>query len=463
MKIIYFVFIFVISRDLVCAESFPKDDGYRGIWYPNQATDDEYHFKYSGGFATYPQQQEPIAIYVKKVNKTFFCYGGSVRGKQELLHMVSYYDHTTGMFPRPTILLDKKTNDAHDNPTMAIDDDGYIWIFSSAHGTLRSAYIHRSTKPYNLDDFERVVETNFSYTQPWYISGRGFLFLHTRYQGEGPNLQLSTRSLYWMTSKDGRSWSVPQLLSRFEMGHYQISLHQGERVITVFNYHPSPVGLNARTNLYYLETSDMGHTWKNIKGKIIVPPLISVYNEALVRDYRSEHLLVYLKDLQLDAEGHPVILYLTSRGWQPGPASDPRIFWVARWTGKRWQYHQVTTTDANYDYGAFYIEPDGLWRIFATSDPGPYPWGTGGEIVMWTSRDKGVTWLSSKVTSGSKLNNSYPRRPVDAQPQFYALWADGNPLKPSDSSLYFTNKEGTGVWKLPTAMSADFEKPQRIR
>lgn len=31
-----------------------KDDGYRGIWYANQPSGDEYKFKYSGGFATYP-------------------------------------------------------------------------------------------------------------------------------------------------------------------------------------------------------------------------------------------------------------------------------------------------------------------------------------------------------------------------------------------------------------------------
>ena len=30
------------------------DDGYRGIWYFNQPTKDEYKFKYSGGMATYP-------------------------------------------------------------------------------------------------------------------------------------------------------------------------------------------------------------------------------------------------------------------------------------------------------------------------------------------------------------------------------------------------------------------------
>jgi hypothetical protein len=52
-------------------------DGYRGIWYSNQPTGDEYRYKYSGGFATYPQQHVPIAIYSAAANKTFFVYGGS--------------------------------------------------------------------------------------------------------------------------------------------------------------------------------------------------------------------------------------------------------------------------------------------------------------------------------------------------------------------------------------------------
>jgi hypothetical protein len=247
------------------------------------------------------------------------------------------------------------------------------------------------------------------------------------------------------------------------MGHYQISLHEGNRVATFFNYHPSPLGLNARTNLYYLETEDMGNTWRNIDGKAVNLPLTTVYNDALIHDYQAEHLLVFLKDLQFDAEGHPVILYLTSKGWEPGPNNGPRTFRTARWTGKTWEIRTLTTADHNYDYGSFYIEADGTWRVFATSDPGPFPWGTGGEIVMWTSHDRGLNWNRHQVTQGSKLNQSYPRRPVNANPDFYALWADGSPLDPSPSSLYFTNQEGTGVWKLPTEMTHDFEKPERIR
>jgi len=435
---------------------FLKADGYRGIWYSNQRVPNEYHYKYSGGFATYPQQMEPNAIYVAKVNKTFFCYGGSAKGKTDLLEMVSYYDHATGMVPKPTILQDKETSDAHDNPTLQIDDDGYIWIFSSAHGTARPSYIYRSHKPYDIEAFDPVVKTNFSYAQPWYISGEGFMFLHTHYENGG-------RSLYWMTSRDGYKWSKANLLARIDMGSYQMSLHRGKRIVTFFNYHPSPLGLNARTNLYYLETLDMGKTWKNIDGKVVRSPLIAVKNDALIHDYQSEHLLVFLKDIQIDAEEHPVVLYLTSMGWEPGPKNDPRTLQTARWTGKTWEIRPITTTDHNYDYGDFYIEADGTWRVFATTDPGPFPGGTGGEVVMWTSHDKGSTWQRRQVTEGSMLNQNYPRRPVNARSDFYAFWADGNPLEESRSSLYFTNKEGTAVWKLPEAMTHDFEKPQRIR
>src|SRR5215218_2954412 len=98
-----------------------EDTGYRGIWYQIKAQD---QIKYSGGFATYPQQIRPMAIYAMAANKTFFVYGGRSKEKNQLLHMVSYFDHATGQVPRPRILLDKQTSDAHDNPALAIDAEG---------------------------------------------------------------------------------------------------------------------------------------------------------------------------------------------------------------------------------------------------------------------------------------------------------------------------------------------------
>lgn len=433
-----------------------KDDGYRGVWYMNQPTKDEYKFKYSGGMATYPQQHAPIAIYSAKVNKTFFCYGGttarSASDKQELLHMVSYFDHRTGKVPRPTILLNKKTDDAHDNPTLSIDDDGYIWIFSSSHGTVRPSYIHRSEKPFSIDSFELIYTTNFSYTQPWYFPERGFLFLHTRY-AEG-------RNLFWMTSSNGVNWAKPERLAKIEMGDYQISWPQGEKLATAFDFHPKPLGLNGRANLYYLETGDMGKTWRTIDRQTVKTPVNATNNPALVYDSRAENLLVYLKDLNFNSDGQPVILFLTSKGFEPGPENDPRTWKTASWNGKEWVFRAVTSSLNNYDHGSLYIEK-AIWRIIAPTEPGPQRYNPGGEMVMWTSANQGMTWQKEKqLTQRSSRNHNYARRPLNAHRDFYALWADGNGRAPSESNLYFTDQDGNHVWRLPAVMNEDFAKPE---
>jgi hypothetical protein len=444
------------------AEVLPQDDGYRGIWYFNQPTRDEYRYKYSGGMATYPQQHIPIAVYRPEVNKTFFVYGGttakSAADKQELLHMVSYFDHASGHLPRPRILLNKQTSDAHDNPVLQIDEQGHLWIFSPSHGTGRPSYIHRSVHPYEIAEFEQVLQSNFSYPQPWHIPGKGFLFLHTRYGGgKGLNIP-AQRTLFWMTSRDGRQWDSPQLLAGIEMGDYQVSWRTGSRVATAFDFHPRPVGLNARANIYYLETSDLGRSWQTVGGEEIKPPLTEAKSAALVYDSREEGLLVYLKDLNFDRDGRPVILFLTSRGFEPGPENGPREWRTARWDGKQWIRRPLATSDNNYDHGSLYIDPDGAWRAIGPTATGPQPFNPGGEMALWISHDEGLTWHSKQLTHNSPRNHTYARRPLDAHPDFYALWADGHGRQPSESHLYFSNRKGE-VWRLPDMMAEEFARP----
>lgn len=432
----------------------PSAEGYRGLWYANQKTGDKYVYKYSGGMATYPQQHQPIAIYAPQVNKTFFVYGGTpATGKRTCLHMVSYFDHATGTLPRPRILLDKKTDDAHDNPTLAIDRDGYLWIFSNSHGAGRPSYVHRSAEPYSIDRFELKATTNFSYGQPWAMDDGSLLLMHTRYVR-------NRREMFLTTSRDGAAWSDPKPLARIANGHYQVSWSDGRRVATTFNYHPTKGGLNARTNLYYLESADGGHTWQNAAGETVSLPLDSPGNPALVHDFEADGRLVYLKQLMFDAEGRPLIVYLTSGGFEPGPKNDPRTWRIARWSGKSWQHQDITTSDHNYDYGSLYVEGD-LWRLIAPTAPGAQPFGTGGQMEMWTSSDEGRAWQKLKpLTHDEQFNHSYARKPLNAQPGFYALWASGDAHRPSDCGLYFTDRAGSAVWRLPAAMPADEAQPE---
>ncbi len=431
----------------------PKEDGYRGIWF-TLGQRSEHGDKYSGGMGTYTANHVPIAIYSKVANKTFFVYGGTRRGQRHLLAMVSCYDHARGVVPKPTIVHDKGgVNDPHDNPSLALDEAGHLWVFVSGRARSRPGFIYRSTRPYSIDRFERVSEREITYPQPHWIAGEGFLHLFTKYTG--------VRELYWSTSSDGRTWA-PDIKLAGIGGHYQTSWQQGRRVFTSFNQHPGGHP-DKRTDLFYLETDDGGRTWRNVEGQAVEVPLTNRANPALVHDYQSVKRLVYIHDVDLDHSGRPVILYITSTGYKPGPGSDPRWWTVAHWTGREWQIREVTRANHNYSTGALYLDED-LWRIIGPTEPGPQPIGSGGEVAIWTSRDEGKTWTKTRdVTRDSLSNHNYVRRPVDAHPDFCGFWADGNPDEFSPSRLFFVNRAGDRVWQLPYDMDAEVAPPKAVR
>lgn len=474
------------NRNSEAEELQIKADGYRGIWYQREKLDNEYKYKYSGGLATYCAKHQPFAVYSKKANKTFFCYGGTVKNYHiennldvenldiqglpfktpALLHMVSYYDHETGLVPKPTILLDKQTFDAHDNPVISMDDEGFIWIFSTSHGPLRPSYIHKSKEPYSIDAFEKIDAyrqqgdslkpfDNFSYMQAWNVPSVGFCNFVTIYENW-------RRHIFYIQSKDGKKWGELVKLSAFGQGHYQISAASPKKLCAAFNYHPLQAGLNWRTNLYYIESDDHGKTWQSADGTSLELPLSTTINSALVYDFEKDSLLVYMKDIQLDALGNPLILFITSKGFEAGPKNNPRTWMTAYWNDGKWTISPITTSDSNYDMGSIYVEKDGTWCLIAPTETGPQPYNPGGEIALWKSLNQGKTWNKYKqLTKESPFNHTYVRRPVNADPGFYSFWADGHGRQPSESSLYFCDQSGK-VFKLPKKLSEAMEAPLEI-
>jgi len=434
----------------------------------NQPSNDEYVYKYSGGLATYTAKHRPFAIYSEEAEKTFFCFGGTDDRNSTLFHNISYYDHRKRKVANPTIILDKNTTDAHDNPVLSLDDKGHLWVFSTSHGTTRPSYIFKSIKPYDISRFEQVHATervqdlekpfdNFSYFQVYYIKGKGFFGFFTRYQAE-----FAKRVIGYNTSKDGYTWNEWKKIAYIEEGHYGISTEREGRISIAFNYHPEGKGLNYRTNLYYMETDDFGESWHSAEHVNLELPVTRVRNEALVKDFRLEGLNCYLKDLNYDENGNPIILVVTSKGYQSGPVNNPRT-WEVFSFDSTWNNSKITTSDNNYDMGSLYVEENGLWRLIAPTMTGPQAYNPGGEVEMWISSDKGVNWEKSKsLTINSPRNHTYIRRPINVQPDFYAFWADGHGRKPSKSNLYFSNQEGI-VYMLPERMGSKLKNPEILK
>ena len=46
--------------------------------------------------------------------------------------MIGEYDHKKGTVSKPTVVFDKNgVDDPHDNPSLLIDNEGYLWVFVS--------------------------------------------------------------------------------------------------------------------------------------------------------------------------------------------------------------------------------------------------------------------------------------------------------------------------------------------
>jgi len=444
-----------------------KANGFKGIWYMNQPSNDKYVYKYSGGMGTYPANHRPFAIYAAAVDKTFFCFGGTDSQNSTLLHNVSYYDHRTGRVANPTIVLDKRTTDAHDNPVISIDNEGYIWLFSTSHGTSRPSYISRSSEPYSIDKFEQVRSTelengvrkpfdNFSYFQVYHLADQGFIALFTKYKN-------GQRVIGFNTSADGETWNEWQVLAHIEEGHYQVSAERNGKIAVAFDYHPKGKGLNYRTNLYYLETVDFGETWRTASGEQVALPLTDKRNAALVNDYSDRGSNSYLLDIALDDDGRPFILTIVSKGYQAGPDNDPRTWTISSFDGEQWANEVVTSSDSNYDMGSVYLGESGKIRVVGPTEAGPQAYNPGGEVAVWESAGRGKPWTKiQQLTQNSNFNHNYVRRPRNHQPGFYGIWADGHGRKPSPSNLYFLNEEGR-VFKLPYRFDTDEAEPEPLQ
>ncbi len=117
------------------------------------------------GWAPTPPNTRRWRSHCGDVDKTFFVYGGTTGpDERHLLCMISYYDHKTHRVPKPVVVHDKKSvNDPHDNPSLAVDADGHLWVFVSGRARARPGFKYRSVEPYSIDRFERVSEEELTY------------------------------------------------------------------------------------------------------------------------------------------------------------------------------------------------------------------------------------------------------------------------------------------------------------
>ena len=371
-KIVFWIIILMVMVGTGQSQENKRMAGYRPIWFElNQKY--EYGDKYSGALGTYTAKHHPLAIYSEAVDKTFFVYGGTKSPESKyLLCMIGEYDHSSGLISKPLIVCDKMgVDDPHDNPSILIDDQGYIWVFVSGRGRVRMGFKYKSKKPFRIDGFEKIITQEMTYPQPKKMGSTFFNFF-TKYTG--------VRQLYIEKSKNGIQWSDNELLAAIpeqkneKSGHYQISAqYQEKKIGTFFNRHPNGI-VDRRTDLYYIESSDLGETWNTADQQPISIPVTEKNSPSRVEDYASLKKNIYLKDMVFDSNGRPICLYIRSNGHKPGPVSQPYEWCITKWNGSKWTTHSITTSDHNYDMGSLLFFKEDLYLVAPTAI-GPQKWG----------------------------------------------------------------------------------------
>src|SRR5690606_32501809 len=144
--------------------------------------------------------------------------------------------------------------------------------------------------------FELVEEREMTYCQPHPLESGGWLHLFTRYT--------AGRELYWERLNPGGDRIGGQHKLAAMGGHYQVSARHDGTLGTCFMHHPDG-DVDRRTNLYYAQTTDLGANWTTAGGQPLDLPLADTRGPALVTDYQSQGLNVYIHDLNFDDRGSP--------------------------------------------------------------------------------------------------------------------------------------------------------------
>lgn len=407
---------------------------YVGIWFEQLFENGT--SKYSGGMATYSEKHRPIAIYNKTFHKTYFVFGGSNFYSGKLQVTIGYYDHHLNKFSEPEIVWEKETLDPHENASISIDNDGFIYVFANAHGNRGEARVFKSVVPGEIYQFETIYPylsetgeslSQFSYLQVWYDKVHGFLGVFTRY-GFG-----TKRTLCFARSLDGRNWVDFKVLSTINEGSYHISTYQNNILYVAFDQHPpneNGPGIDSRSNLYLIYSSDQGKSWSSFESEEnITSPINKIDNNALVFDTHTSNFNLHLKDIITDKFNRPVVLFSENER-----TTNVCNWYLAEWSGGFRKKHLIGITDHPFDMGAMSRNQDELTILcsmgFESGDCGGNLRKI--ELDLTNYRITGIREYEQKFSN-------YQKAVVNGLPDFEFFWCTGDPNGYSEVPLFYMN------------------------
>lgn len=367
---------------------------------------------------------------------------------------LSILDLSSGQV-RAVVLHAGLEQDDHDNPGLLVLRDGRYLAAYSKHGQETKLYWRISARagdPYEWGP-ENVFATpgkrsaegtwantdNVTYSNPLRLSAENDrTYLFHRGHGLEPN--------YLVSDDDGRTWRYGGKLYHGRHGYSPYTKYANNGRDTVHFVATEDHPRNFDNSLYHGFVR--GGTIHHSDGRVIAPlardtdTQVNAWDLTRVFQGDPDHV-AWMTDLELDAQGRPVVLFTVQRGGAGVPrgrGGDDHRFHYARWDGARWIQREIAHAGRRLypgedDYtGLGAIDPQNPSVVFLSSDAdlktgAPLVSAVDGqrhhELFRGETRDGGETWIWTPVTENSTVDNLRPLVPRWRDARTALVWMRG--------------------------------------
>jgi hypothetical protein len=327
--------------------------------------------------------------------------------------------------PQTTAERKQWLND-HACPALVIREDGRILAMYSLHGAEPKLYYRISSKPADISAWSEehifVPSPAARITFPNLLSLSGRLYAFFR------GLDKTAMPSSAFSDDGGVNWSTAGTWNRPQPIPYVKYATDGRTTIHL-----------AFSTGHHLDYGNAIYHAKLRAGE----PFTS---EGATQVYRANLTSVaWIHDLHVDAEGRPFLAFSVQRNsanLPPAQRAEDHRYHYARWTGARWQEHEIayggsrihTFMDGDDCTGLVALDPQDPASLYISTNADP---ATGNplmsradgkrhwEIFHGETRDGGSTWGWTPLTADSTVDNIRPVVPIWPGRRGVVVWLRG--------------------------------------
>jgi hypothetical protein len=299
------------------------------------------------------------------------------------------YLHRLGYGGAESAIVASFPLDVHNNASLAVDANGYIYVAAVDHATSTSLTIKKSTTPHGLEFSNLTTISNVSSEIAYPgvkidTSGRVWVF----FASGG-----ATRDIKYTYSDDGGStWAALVTLwdAATDTRAYMQYAFFGDELVIIGSEDNADSAADGTVSGFFLSYSS--GAWRDASGTEYTLPVTAANGQKY-----------YDVSTGLLNHGFSAAVEKTDSGWiiyypvQNNSSADVEV-WRSVFDGTSWSQSKIVSNAAGATTAAWIKDATEDLSFFSTGDVG----GTD-QVVRWYSADNGSTWTKEALTSGAPV------------------------------------------------------------